>query len=204
VNLPGKDRPIAAADPADSNSIDSGQEFHAEHAQNFAMQLSGRRVRRVAAAAFRARAMTERDFMAQFSWTDDLYTGDALIDGDHRKLVELVNAFFQCMQSGQDQLGLCTAMSDLVTYTGEHFRREEAEMERTQYVAALAHQAEHAKLLKQLAELKLMLDAGGRMNIPAVADFLSQWLRDHILTKDMKLAAALGQRRSPAPAPQPH
>jgi hemerythrin-like metal-binding protein len=77
-------------------------------------------------------------------------------------------------------------------------------MERIQYVAVLAHKAEHTKLLKQLVELKQMLDAGGRMNAPAVADFLSRWLRDHILTTDMKLAAALGQRHSAAPVPQLH
>jgi hemerythrin len=71
-------------------------------------------------------------------------------------------------------------------------------------VAALAHQAEHTKLLKQLVELKQMLDTGGRMNNSAVAMFLSGWLRDHILTSDMKLAAALKQQFSPAPAARPH
>ena len=69
-------------------------------------------------------------------------------------------------------------------------------MARIQYVAALAHASEHRKLLQQLSGLKQMLDAGGRLNIPAIADFLSQWLRDHILGADMKLAAALKQQRS--------
>ena len=129
--------------------------------------------------------------MAQFSLTDDLYTGSTLIDGDHRKLVDLVNTFFQAMQSGQDNGRVSTAMNDLIAYTREHFAREEAEMERTQYVAAHAHKAEHTKLLKQLIELNEMLDAGGRINLPAIADFLSGWLRDHILATDMKLAATL-------------
>ena len=142
--------------------------------------------------------------MAQFIWTDDLYTGSTLIDGDHRKLVDLVNAFFQSMQSGQGNGHVSKAMNDLIAYTGEHFSREEAEMGRIQYVAALAHKGEHTKLLKQLVGLKEMLDAGGRMNIPAVADFLSQWLRDHILTTDMKLAATLKQQRGSAQAPQRH
>lgn len=142
--------------------------------------------------------------MVQFSWTDDLYTGSSLIDGDHRKQVDLVNAFFQSMQSGQGNGRISKAMNDLIAYTGEHFAREEAEMERIQYVAALAHRAEHTKLLKQLAELKQTLDAGGRINVPAVADFLSEWLRDHILTTDMKLAAALKQQRSSAPLARLH
>lgn len=142
--------------------------------------------------------------MAQFIWTDDLNTGSTLIDGDHRKLVDLVNAFFQSMQSGQGNGHVSKAMNDLITYTGEHFAREEVEMERIRYVAVLAHKAEHTKLLKQLVELKEMLDAGGRMNTPAVADFLSGWLRDHILTTDMKLGATLKQWGSAEPAPRPH
>jgi len=142
--------------------------------------------------------------MAQFPWTDDLYTGSSLIDGDHRRLIDLINALFETMESGQGNKSMGKAMSDLVAYAEAHFGREEAEMERVQYVAALAHRAEHVKLLKQLAELKEMLDAGGRINVPAVADFLGTWLRDHILTTDMKLAAVLNSRRDPELAPRAH
>ncbi len=137
--------------------------------------------------------------MAQFSWTDDLYTGSTLIDGDHGKLIGLVNVLFETMESGQGNERMSKAMNDLIAYTGEHFGREEAEMGRIQYVAALAHKGEHTKLLKQLVELKQMLDARGRINVPAVADFLSGWVRDHILTTDMKLAASLKQQHGSAP-----
>ena len=142
--------------------------------------------------------------MAQFSWTDELYTGSNLIDGDHRILIGLVDAFFEAMERGQGNRAMSKAMGELLAYTEEHFGREEAEMERIQYVAALAHRGEHAKLLSQLAELKEMLDAGGKINIPAVADFLDQWLRNHILTADMKLAATLKRQRSSEPAAQLH
>ena len=119
--------------------------------------------------------------MVQFSFTEDLYTGSNLIDGDHHKLVEVINAFFESMQS-EDGARMSKALHALIAFTGEHFAREEIEMERIQYVAALAHKGEHTKLLKQIAELDEMLDAG---------DFLNEWLRDHILAADMKLAAAL-------------
>jgi len=142
--------------------------------------------------------------MAHFSWTDDLYTGSTLIDGDHRKLIGLVNALFETMESGQGNGHMSKAMNDLIAYAGEHFAREEVAMERIHYVAALAHQAAHIRLLKQIVELKAMLDAGGRINVPAVSDFLGEWLREHILTADMKLAAALKKQRSAEAAPQPH
>jgi hemerythrin len=134
--------------------------------------------------------------MAQFSWTDDLYTGIDLIDGDHHHLIGMVNAFFETMASGQGNGPMSKAMDNLIGYTKEHFAREEAEMERIQYVASLAHKSEHTKLLAQLVELKGMLDASGKINIPAVSDFLSEWLREHILAADMRLAAALKLRGS--------
>jgi hemerythrin-like metal-binding protein len=136
--------------------------------------------------------------MAQFSWTDDLYTGSSLIDGDHGKLIGLLNALFDTLESAQGNGRMSKSMNDLIAYTEEHFGREEAEMQRIQYVASLAHKAEHTKLLKQLVELKAMLDAGGRINVPAVSDFLNAWLRDHILAADMKLAAALRQQKQAA------
>jgi hemerythrin len=139
--------------------------------------------------------------MAHFSWNDDLCTGSSFIDGDHRKLIDFVNGFYQCMESGESNQRVSKAMSALIAYTREHFAREEAEMQRIQYVAALAHRVEHAKLLKQLVELREMLDAGGNMNVSAVASYLSEWLHDHILTKDMQLAAAL-KHDSFASAPQ--
>jgi hemerythrin-like metal-binding protein len=142
--------------------------------------------------------------MAQFLWTEDLHTNNALIDGEHRRLIDLLNALFRTMEDGAASSLLSKAMNDLFVCAREHFEHEEAEMERIRYVAALAHHAEHAKLLQQLGGLKQMLDAGGRINVPAVADFLSAWLRDHILASDLRLATALKPERSAARATEPH
>ena len=141
--------------------------------------------------------------MTQFSWSDDLYTGNASIDGDHRELIRLINALFKAMDGGHGG-NMGKAMHELIAYTEEHFAREEAEMERIQYVAALAHKGEHTKLIRQIVELEKMLDAGGKINVPAVSDFLSAWLRDHIRAADMKLAAVLKLQGISAPAPQAH
>jgi len=129
--------------------------------------------------------------MAQFSWTDDLFTGSALIDGDHRQLIAFVNALFEAMEATVSNDAICEAMNNLVQYTREHFGREETEMDRVRYVASLAHKSEHANLLRQIVTLKEMLESGGKVNVPAVEDFLTEWLREHIVKADSKLAAAL-------------
>ncbi len=129
--------------------------------------------------------------MEHILWTDDLHTGNALIDGDHRKLIALLNALFDALAKGQANDIVGRHMHELVAYTREHFGREEAEMRRTGYVAALAHHSEHAKLIDQVVELQATIDAGGKLNAPALIEFLTEWLRHHILTADKKLAAAL-------------
>ena len=129
--------------------------------------------------------------MAQFLWTDDLSTGNALIDGDHRKLIDMINALFESMAKGQANDIIGKVLNNLIIYTREHFGREEMEMQRIRYVAALSHKAEHTKLIKQVVDLKVSLDAGQKISVLAVSNFLSDWLRNHILTVDMKLATAL-------------
>jgi hemerythrin-like metal-binding protein len=129
--------------------------------------------------------------MDRLTWTEDLNTGNPLLDGDHRQLTAFVNALFEAMEEPPPNSAIGKAMSNLIAYTKEHFGREEAEMERVQYVASLAHRSEHANLTRQMAELKAILDSGGNINMPAVSTFLREWLHHHIVTADRKLAAAL-------------
>lgn len=129
--------------------------------------------------------------MANFLWTDDLSTGNELIDGDHRKLINMVNALFDSMAKGHANEIISKVLHNLIIYTKEHFSREEAEMLRIRYAASISHKSEHTKLISQVAALKASLDAGEKINVMAVSSFLGNWLRDHILTVDKKLAAAL-------------
>ena len=89
-------------------------------------------------------------------------------------------------------------LNNLLIYTKEHFGREEAEMRRIRYVSEISHRSEHTKLIKQVADLKASLDAGQRINVVAVSTFLGDWLRNHILMADKKLAAALKEQRQTA------
>ena len=129
--------------------------------------------------------------MAHFLWTDDLSTGNELIDGDHLKLISMINALFDSMAKGHANEIISKVLHNLIIYTREHFAREEAEMQRIRYAASISHKSEHTKLLHQVAELKASLDSGERINVSTLSSFLGNWLRNHILTVDKRLAAAL-------------
>lgn len=129
--------------------------------------------------------------MAHFQWTDDLMTGNFFIDNDHRKLIRMVNAFFDSMAEGRANAVIGKVLHNLTLYAKQHFGREEAEMKRIRYADADLHRAEHAVFVKQVEALKSSLNAGEKINVLKVSTLLSDWLRNHILVVDKQLAAAL-------------
>ena len=114
-----------------------------------------------------------------------------IIDDDHRVLIDRLNVVLEALSQGRANALISTALNELVTYTQEHFAREEAEMQRINYSGMDAHMAEHAQLLKQVNDLKSQLDAGSKIDRMALYNFLTRWLKNHILHVDMKLAQAL-------------
>lgn len=61
------------------------------------------------------------------------------------------------------------------------------------YPDTRTHMSLHAKLITQVAELSAAHDAGKAMLTMEVMDFLENWLKDHILGEDKKLAAWLNK-----------
>ncbi len=131
--------------------------------------------------------------MPLFAWTDDLNVGSKFIDDDHKKLVNLVNDFHDAMQQGRANDVIGKVLHNLALYTKEHFRREEAEMQRIQYPRYLAHKQEHEKLLKDVDDLHTGFVSGKTMLSVKVSKFLRDWLLLHIKQTDHLLAQALRQ-----------
>lgn len=129
--------------------------------------------------------------MALFPWNDDLNVGNTFIDGDHKKLVKLVNDFHDAMEQGRGNEVIGKVLNNLVIYTKEHFNREEAEMQRIKYPRFLAHKQEHDKLIKEVGELQASFVSGKAMLSIKVSKFLRDWLLTHIQQTDKQLAQAL-------------
>lgn len=129
--------------------------------------------------------------MALFAWSDDLSVGNQFIDGDHNKLIKLINDFHNAMEQGRGNDVIGKVLNNLVIYTKEHFKREETEMQRIKYPRYLAHKLEHDKLIKEVAELQASFASGKAMLTLKVAKFLRDWLLTHIKQIDKLLADAL-------------
>jgi hemerythrin-like metal-binding protein len=128
--------------------------------------------------------------MAYFNWTDDLAVGNQFIDHDHQKLFDMVNRLHALMQEGKAKEVIGKVLNNLITYTREHFKREEELMQKMRYNDYFDHKQEHEKLLKEVLDLQTKFETGSATLSIQVLHFLRDWLMNHIGQSDKALAAA--------------
>jgi hemerythrin-like metal-binding protein len=129
--------------------------------------------------------------MALIDWEDSLSVGVASIDGQHRKLVDLINKLNDAMKLGKARDLLGSIFNEVIEYTAYHFSTEEDYMERAQFAGAGMHALEHKQLVNKVLGLQKEFAAGKVTITVEVMNFLRDWVAKHILTTDKKYSAAL-------------
>ena len=129
--------------------------------------------------------------MTFLKWTDDLSVGNALIDDDHRHLFDLLERLHRDMSSGHINQETQSIVDALRDYTESHFAREEEFMRKIAYPHYSAHKAEHDRFVSEVCALQSRVARGARTAQLDIDQFLANWLREHVLVRDMALAAAI-------------
>lgn len=129
--------------------------------------------------------------MEFLKWTDDLSVGNPLIDEDHRHLFNLLERLHQDMSSGQINQETQSIIDALRDYTESHFSREEEFMRKIGYPQYATHKAEHDRFVSEVCALQSRVARGARTAQLDIDQFLAKWLREHVLVRDMALAAAI-------------
>jgi len=128
--------------------------------------------------------------MSIANWNSRFETGIESIDTQHRSLFDAINILGEAFRSGTASQQVRESMDFLVKYTEEHFRDEEYFMRDWNYPGAVAHEAEHSRLMDQVQQLQAKLAAGHPVTID-IAVFLADWLKGHINESDMAYVAFL-------------
>lgn len=122
------------------------------------------------------------------SWTDDLTTGIASLDDEHRGMIDHYNAMIQAIDSQQDVATVRHQFQALMHYTRRHFEHEERVMRNIGYPGASAHKSEHERLLQDAEDfVRSMGHALRRDDCPAIARYFEYWLLRHTRQQDAKL-----------------
>ena len=122
---------------------------------------------------------------------DSLVTGNEMIDGQHKELIDKINKLLDSCETSKDKLVAIKTLDYLADYTEFHFGEEEKLQEDTQYPGIEAHKKEHDKLREVVKELYEMLEEEeGPSNafVEQVNRNVIEWLYGHIKTFDRSVA----------------
>ena len=138
--------------------------------------------------------------MQTIEWNPSYSVGDAEIDAQHRKLLEVINQL-GALISGEVE-GSVLSPQDifdrLAEYVTSHFAFEERLMTDAGYPPDKvdAHRAQHRRILKDLQGFEAHMESGDPETMRELLPFLyGDWLVNHICVSDADYAPYLAAPR---------
>ncbi|MBK1665378.1 chemotaxis protein [Rhodospirillum rubrum] len=125
---------------------------------------------------------------ALVTWSDDLATGDAHVDEDHRQLMTLVNSVYGHVKQGEAGAALEASFGELKRYSIEHFAEEEAFMAKAGFPQAETHRRQHQHFLERSEALFETYRQGADTAAVELMGLLGSWWETHIRIYDTELA----------------
>lgn len=123
--------------------------------------------------------------MVSMAWSEAYSVGSAMLDSDHRILIELLNQLQDATETGQSRQVVGSVLNVLAEYAEHHFRREEAVMAQIGYLGRADHERQHRALEARVTAIRECWQAGKHQALgEEVLTFLKKWLTEHILAAD--------------------
>ena len=124
--------------------------------------------------------------MPLIDWSDNLSVNVAAIDQQHKRLIAMINELNDSMKVGKGKDVLGKIVGSLISYTATHFQTEERYFDQYGYPDTDDHKKEHAAFVKKVGDFKEGFEKGSLSLTIQVMDFLSDWLKNHIMGTDKK------------------
>lgn len=128
----------------------------------------------------------KEDDVALIHWNDAMSVNVGVIDDQHKQLIAMINQLNDAMLLGKGNEVLGKIISSLVAYTVTHFKLEETYFAQFKYPGTQEHMEEHASFVKKAMQLKEDFEKKKLSITIDVMDFLSDWLKNHIMGTDKK------------------
>jgi len=122
--------------------------------------------------------------MALITWGPRLETGLAIIDSQHKRLVDIINQLNDALEAGRSDEMMGAIFDELVAYTETHFSIEEKLMASHDYEYIEEHRTEHRAFTNQIRMDRDNFSVGVWKYEERLKDYLRGWLVSHIAASD--------------------
>ena len=130
--------------------------------------------------------------MEIIQWSPTLETGIDVIDQQHKRIVDYINAL-RIAQGKGDRGAVAKTIDDVIDYTQSHFGFEEALMEDAGYPLLNAHKRVHELFIRRVAVLHQRFKSGEDI-AQDLHNVLARWLITHIQTEDRHHVGAVKEK----------
>ena len=156
--------------------------------------------------------------MHYLHWNSNFETGILEIDGQHRRIMNLINRLHRLARQERDvgllgdamlaplfaedsvdRTQILVAIEGLIDYTVGHFNFEESLMEQSGHPATFDHCQAHQAFRSLIVEMRGHFEAGQDV-LDDLIVLLGHWLFKHIARDDQELSAVKSGRRLRDPA----
>jgi hemerythrin len=123
-------------------------------------------------------------------WNDGMATGVKEVDDAHKILIMWINKLNEAMKSGNGRQEVQKVLDFLGSYAVKHFSHEENCMHQYKCPAGLANKKAHDEFLVYFTKMKKAFETNGATvsSVIELSNALSDWLKNHIMKIDTKLA----------------
>ncbi|MCK9363574.1 MAG: bacteriohemerythrin [Syntrophales bacterium] len=132
--------------------------------------------------------------MALIDWSDSLSVNVAEIDQQHKKLIAIINELNDAMRIGAGKDVLGKIVNSLISYAAIHFKTEEKYFAQFGYPDTDNHKKEHVAFVQKVADFKDGFEKRKLSLTIEVMNFLSDWLKNHIMKTDKKYAQFFNEK----------
>ena len=144
--------------------------------------------------------------MPYIAWNPSKELGHAVIDREHRELVELLNRLIELLfdPAADDEREhhvrkqqVVDAVDALGRATKAHFASEDAIMRAVDYPGLAEHRAQHAELIVQFGSFAERFHSALAGSVPLELRFLREWFEYHIENFDAPMVSWLREQKGP-------
>lgn len=122
-------------------------------------------------------------------WSGQFATGNPMLDAQHERLFELINALHTAIMTQCGREEMQTQLGHFARTVAEHFATEERLMMQQGYPQARRHRECHLHLTAKANAIVEDFRSGRLKVSPSLSQFFGDWIRQHIEEEDADLIA---------------
>ena len=133
-------------------------------------------------------------------WSKIYETGISVVDFQNKELVGAINEFYKCIFTDNMQKDAESNIRKMIMASVKLFSVEKGLFDTHEYYEdeKRSHLEDHDVFLKMLTDTLQKLKTGDVLSAYKLADFLRNWIVEHMMTSDRKFAEFASQHKIPA------